>query len=143
MAKPDPALLDPARYPFVTEADVRFGDIDVNRHINNVSIASFVEEGRVRFHRASGFFDDVAGRGAMVASLSIEFIGEGHFPGSIFVHVGATRLGTSSYDLALLLLQDGRPIATAASVLVSTRHGKPCAIAASTRNAMADWMVRP
>ncbi len=142
MAKPDPALLDPARYPFVTEADVRFGDIDVNRHVNNVSLAGFVEEGRVRFHRASGFFDDIAGRGAMVASLAIEFLGEAYFPGSIVVHVGATRLGTSSYDLALLLLQGGRPIATAASVMVSTLGGKPCAIPDAIRQAMNEWMLR-
>ena len=36
MAKPDPALLNPARYPFTTTIEPRFGDLDVNLHVNKV-----------------------------------------------------------------------------------------------------------
>ena len=53
MAKPDPALLDPARYPFRCSIETRYRDLDSNLHINNGVMASLLEEGRVRFHRAS------------------------------------------------------------------------------------------
>jgi len=55
MPKPDPAMLDPARYPFRCAIETCFGDLDTNLHINNVSLSGLLEEGRVRFHRASGF----------------------------------------------------------------------------------------
>ncbi len=142
MAKPDPALLDPARYPFCTDVDVRFGDIDVNRHVNNVAFAGFVEEGRVRFHRESGFHRAVAGMGAMVVSVTIDFVGQAFYPGVITVHAGASRIGGASYDLELLLRQDDRTIAFARSVMVAMKDGKPFAISESFRNSVQDWMVR-
>ncbi len=142
MAKPDPALLDPARYPFCTEVDVRFGDIDVNRHVNNVALAGFVEEGRVRFHAASGFHTALAGLGAMAASVSLEFIGQAYYPGTIKLHCGAARIGRASYDLELLLCQEQRPVVFARSVMVCMKDGKPFAIPESFRNSVQDWMVR-
>ena len=142
MAKPDSTLLDPGRFPFRTEADIRFGDIDVNRHVNNVSIANFVEEGRVRFHQASGFHVALAGLGAMAVSVAIEFVGQAFYPGTMTIHAGALRIGTSSYDLELLLVQDGRPVALARSTMVCTRDGKPFPIPDHFRASVQDWMVR-
>ena len=57
MAKPDPALLDPARYPFHCTLETRYCDLDSNLHINNGVMASLLEEarddGRVRGGHAS------------------------------------------------------------------------------------------
>ena len=142
MAKPEAALLDPARYPFVTETDVRFGDMDVNRHVNNVSLANFVEEGRVRFHRASGFHSAISGLGAMAASVAMEFVGQAFYPGTIIVHCGASRIGRTSYELELLLRQNEQPVVFARSVMVCMKDGKSCAIPDAFRNSAADWMVR-
>ena len=142
MAKPDPALFDPARYPFCTDVDVRFGDMDVNRHVNNVALAGFVEEGRVRFHRDSGFHRAIAGLGAMVVSVGIDFVGQAFYPGVITLHAGASRIGGTSYDLELLLRQDDRTIAFARSVVAVMQDGKPWAIPESFRNSVQDWMVR-
>lgn len=142
MAKPDPALLDAARYPFRSETDVRFGDIDVNKHVNNVSMTGYVEEGRVRFHRASGFHTAVAGLNAMVASVAIEFLGQAYYPGTIAMHVGAARIGNASYDLDLLLIQDNRTIAFARSTMVCLKDAKPFPIPDVFRQSVASWMVR-
>jgi acyl-CoA thioester hydrolase len=142
MAKPDPALLDPARFPFRTEVDVRFGDIDVNRHVNNVAISGFVEEGRVRFHRASGYHAALAGLGSMAVSVAIEFVGQAYYPGTLAICAGASRLGTTSYELELLLLQDDRPVAHARSTMVCTKDGQPSAIPDAFRESVKPWMVR-
>jgi acyl-CoA thioester hydrolase len=142
LAKPDPALLSPARYPFHTDIDFRFGDLDVKRHVNNVSLANFIEEGRVRFHRASGFQTSIEDLRAMVVSISTEFIGEAFYPGTITAHCGASRIGKSSYDLELLLCQDDRVVLFARSVMVCMKGGKPFAIPDSFRESVADWMVR-
>ena len=143
MPRPAPEALDPARYPFSTEVDLRFGDMDVNRHVNNVAFSQLVEEGRVRFHRASGFHTAVHRLNSMVASMGIEYVGQAYYPGTVAIHAGAVRLGTSSYDLDLLLMQDGRPAAFARSTMVCMKEGKPCPLPEVFRASVKDWMVRP
>ncbi|PLK27228.1 thioesterase family protein [Novosphingobium sp. TH158] len=143
MPRPDPHLLDPARYPFDTEVDVRFSDMDVNRHINNVSLSNFVEEGRVRFHRASGYISAISGIGSMVASVGIEYVGQAFYPGTLHLHAGASHLGRTSYTLDLLITQDNRPVVFARSVMVCTKEGKPHPIPDSFREAATGaWSVR-
>jgi acyl-CoA thioester hydrolase len=142
MARPDPAALDPARYPFATTVDLRFGDMDVNAHVNNVAFSQLVEEGRVRFHKASGFRASMQGASAMVASMGIEYVGKAWYPGSVNIHAGAVRLGSSSYDLELLIMQEGRPAAFARSTMVCMKDGRPHPLPDLFRASVADWMVR-
>jgi len=54
MARPDPALFDPARYPFGNSVTTRFADLDPNGHINNVAMAAVFEDARLRFLTAVG-----------------------------------------------------------------------------------------
>ena len=42
---------DPAAYATSLTLDTRFGDMDVNGHLNNVAFARLFEETRVRFLR--------------------------------------------------------------------------------------------
>lgn len=142
MAKPDAALLNPARYPFTCTIETRFGDLDVNKHVNNVAMAGMVEEGRVRFHNASGFVAGLEGRAAMVASLSLEFLGQAYHPAPITVHAGAARIGRTSYALDLLLMQEGRVVVFAQTVVVCTDAGGPAEISQAFRTSAQDWMVR-
>lgn len=143
MAKPDPSLLDPARYPFDTEVDVRFSDMDVNRHINNVSLSNFVEEGRVRFHRASGYRSGRTGISSMVASVAIEYVGQAFYPGTLHLRAGASHVGQTSYTLELLIIQDDRPVVFARSVMVCTKDGKPHPIPEEFRRGVeSEWGVR-
>ena len=76
MPKPDPSLLDPARYPFRCLIETRFRDLDSNMHVNNGVFASLLEEGRVRFHRASQFGGVSGDLTSMVVSAAIEYLGE-------------------------------------------------------------------
>lgn len=143
MAKPDPSLLDPARYPFSTEVDVRFSDMDVNRHVNNVSLSNFVEEGRVRFHRATGFNTAIAAFGSMVASVAIEYVGQAFYPGTLHLRAGASHVGRTSFTLDLLITQGDRPVVFARSVMVCAKDGKPHPIPEEYRMSVAkDWGVR-
>lgn len=143
MARPEPHLLDPARYPFLTEVDVRFSDLDVNKHINNVALSNFVEEGRVRFHRASGYHAAIAGVGSMVASLAIEYVGQAFYPGTLQIRAGAAHVGRTSYTLELLLSQEDRPVVFARSVMVCTREGKPHPIPEPFHSSVTDgWGVK-
>ena len=141
MAKPDPALLDPARYPFSCTIETRYRDLDSNLHINNGVFASLLEEGRVRFHRASQFGGVSGDMTAMVVSVGIEYLGESHFPEPLDMFVGAARIGTTSYDLGQLVMQGSDVIAFARVTLVCMKGGKPHAIPADHREKAQTWIM--
>jgi acyl-CoA thioester hydrolase len=143
MPKPDPTLLDPARYPFSCEIETRFGDLDVNLHVNNVALAQICEEGRVRFHRASGYHSAVAGMTSMTASFAIEYLGQAFHPDPLEVHVAAERLGNTSYSLVQLLQQAGRAVAFSRSALVVMKEEQPVPIPEAFRDSVRPWMLRP
>jgi acyl-CoA thioester hydrolase len=143
MAKPDPALLDPARYPFSCQIETRFGDLDTNLHINNVALAGLIEEGRVRFHRASNYHQATEGMTSMVASLGIEFLGQSHFPEPLEMHVAATRIGRTSYQLVQLVTQQGRIVAYAQTVLVCMQDNQPIAVPPIFLESIKSWMLKP
>lgn len=146
MPKPDQALLDPARYPFSCEIATRFADLDLNRHLNNVALSEICEEARVRFHGSSGFVAAISGGGerlsAMVVSFAIEYLGQGYHPDPVMAHVAATRIGKSSYGLAILIRQNERTVAHAQAVMVAVRDGQPATIPDSFRDSVGPWMLR-
>ena len=143
MPKPDPALLDPARYPFRCTIETRFRDLDINMHVNNVSLAGILEEARVRFHRSSGYHDVMHGVSAMAASLSIQFLGESYYPDPLDVHVAATNVGRTSHTLGQLVFQHDRPVAYAQVVLVCVRDSRPTELPEQFRESIQPWTLKP
>ncbi len=143
MAKPDSALLDPARYPFHCAIAPRFGDLDTNLHLNNVALVAILDDGRVRFHYASGFLGAKSGPTVMVVSFSVEFLGQAFYPQALDVHVAVARIGRTSYVLQQLLRQDGRIIGSSQSVMVCVADNLPAAIPGPFIDAVGDWMLRP
>ena len=142
MSKPDPALLVPARYPFRCTIETRFRDLDINMHVNNVALAALLEEARVRFHRSSGYHDVMHDVSAMAASLSIQYLGESHYPDPLDVHVAATNIGRTSHTLGQLVVQQDRPVAYAQVVLVCVRDSRPTELPAQFRETIKPWMLR-
>lgn len=142
MPKPAPELLDPARYPFHCEVETRYRDLDSNLHINNGVMASLLEEGRVRFHRESGFGPSRPGATVMVASIGIEFLGESHFPDPLELHVGIDAIGRTSYRLDQLVTQRGRVVTFAQATLVLMQEGVPTPFGDSEREAAQAWTLR-
>jgi acyl-CoA thioester hydrolase len=143
MPRPDPALLRPERYPFRCTIETRFGDIDVNQHVNNVALVGLLEEGRVRFHRESGYHEAIRGMTSMVASIAVEFLGQSYFPDPLAIHVAPSRLGTTSYTLDQLVTQQGRLVAYAQAVMVCMGEAGPVPLPATFRDNVAAWALRP
>lgn len=142
MPKPDPALLDPARYPFSCRIEPRFGDLDVNMHINNVAMVGFFEDGRVRFHRQSGYREGLVGLSSMIASVAIEYLGEGHYPDALTVHCAVEHLGRTSHRLVQLVTQDDRTVAFARSTMVTVGKDGPAPLPAVFADQAREWSLR-
>lgn len=142
MAKPDPALLDPRRYPFVCTIEPRFGDLDVNMHINNVAMAGILEDSRVRFHYRNGFATRRGGATSMVASVAIEYLGEGAYPDPVRIACAIEDIGRTSQRLVQLVMQHDRPLAFARTVMVSVSPEGPVPLTAEFVEGAAPWMLR-
>jgi acyl-CoA thioester hydrolase len=143
LPRPDPALLDAARYPFHCEIETRYRDLDSNLHINNGVMASLLEEGRVRFHRASSFGASSGGMTAMVVSLAVEFLGQSHFPDPLEIHVAVSHIGRTSYRLDQLVTQRARTVAYAQATLVCMLGDGPIPVPDQFRHGAERWMLLP
>ena len=120
------ARLDVDSYPVRFEYRTLFSDMDTNRHLNNVAFGRLFEEGRVELHRrVFGTSVTPPGLTMMLATITIEFIAEARYPGSVEVATAVNRVGGSSFTLAQAVYQDGTCVAIADCVMVKATSGRP------------------
>ncbi|MEO1038919.1 MAG: thioesterase family protein [Pseudomonadota bacterium] len=142
--KPDAFRLDPETYPLSVIVPSRFRDLDTLGHINNVAIGSFYEEGRATLNRAALPHDlrrahDIR---LLIADVHIAYLAEAHYPGDIQVRAGISRIGGSSYTIALALFQKGECVGTCETVLVCTDGQKPMALPDAAREALEPYAIK-
>ena len=102
-----------------TKVSLRFSDQDSLGHINNVAYAAYVEQARVALIdsllRSRG---KDAGIDYILASVTIDYRREMHFPGAVDVGARLLKIGTKSITSGYGLFKDGSNVATATSVNV-------------------------
>lgn len=140
MSRHDPALFDLERYPFRTELFPRFGDLDSFRHVNNAAMASFLEDARARFNRASGFVANPPEFGMVVASMTIDFLCEAGYPAPLTIGTALAEVGRTSFVKRQLVVQDGRPVALGRAVMVNVADGAKVPFTEERRASFAPWL---
>lgn len=124
--KHPPERLLLANYPWAQVMETRYGDQDPNRHLNNVAISRFFEEARVRFNWHLLTQGPPLDRPRyLVAHVSIDYLGEGHYPGPVTLGYGVLGIGTSSFRAAKAMFQHDKCIALCESVLVHRSEAGP------------------
>ena len=80
-------------YRFRLDVRTRFGDLDTNRHVNNVRLATWYLDGLAELHL------DVLGYpvggpldGLAPSSLGVQYLGEVHYPGIYQLRVAVVRI---------------------------------------------------
>lgn len=110
---------DISAYPWRTEIQTRFGDLDVHAHLNNVSIARLFEETRVRSnHHFKALIPGFQPFQFVMANLHIDFLAEGKYPAPVVVGQGIIHVGTSSFASGMAMFQGDICLALCQSVLV-------------------------
>lgn len=132
-------------YPFHCDIPTRFGDMDVQAHINNVAIARFYEEARVQFHRAR------LGRAAaprtddwstVVAALNLTFLKEIPYPSTATVGVAIGRVGRTSFTVIMGLFVGEDCVGLCETVTVIVARGKPLELPEEIRAQLAEAALR-
>lgn len=91
---PDPR--DPASYPHWHVDVLRFADLDVMRHVNNVVFASLFESARIEFWRILGLFPFAEDEGFMQVRGAIDYLQQLHYPDTVRIGSRVMRVGEKS-----------------------------------------------
>lgn len=99
---------------------IRYGDIDAQRHLNNVAYFAFMEHARVAYLVELGLWsgDDFDAIGMILADASCCFISPAYLGETVTVWTRVTRLSHKSFHVEYLLETERGPIATGHSVQV-------------------------
>ena len=131
-------------HPHRLSDNVRFADLDVNRHVNNAVYSSYFESSRVLLVGERGHGLTPEGMGWVLARLDISFRAELHWPGTIDLGLGVLRLGRSSVTFSQVVYSLGRLIASAqaTTVMVDSASRKPTLLPDDVIAAFQKWMLR-
>ena len=138
-SKHNPARLLPAHYPRRFTHRVLYSDMDAFRHLNNVAIARYFEEGRADFNvkifGAASMIDPPDGLQLLFASSKIDFLQQAYYPGMVEIGTGVVRIGSSSYIIEQAAFQAGKCFALGEAVMVKAVNGRPTALTPEQREA--------
>ena len=143
-AELDRLLRRRAAFPHWMQERVRWSDTDKIGHVNNLAFAAFFETGRSHFMVSQ--MQPVISGGAMpvVARLSVNYLGELHWPDEVDIGTGVLDFGRSSCRIGQALFIGDRCYATAESVVVlideSTRRS--IEIPEASRQALAGFLIQ-
>jgi acyl-CoA thioester hydrolase len=110
-------------FQFVHDIGVRLRDLDARGHLNNAVVATFLEDARYAWYRASGASDEPAPldytTDMVLARTEIDYRGELRESGvTVSVGVRVSRIGNKSAELEYRVCAGDHLIADAKSVLV-------------------------
>jgi acyl-CoA thioester hydrolase len=117
-----PARLDSALrledFPYRLSDNVRFADLDPNQHVNNAVYATYFETGRVTLMKDRSYGLMPEGLAWIMVRLDMHFRAELHWPATIELGLGVSKLGRTSVTFDQVVFSAGRCIASAQSVNV-------------------------
>ncbi|MGH8444131.1 MAG: acyl-CoA thioesterase [Solimonas sp.] len=108
---------------------MRFADLDLLGHVNNIAFTIYAESGRAAFLRETGLWVPFSPRQNVIARLELDYRRELHYPGKLRVGLRVLEMGRSSFRLGIGLFDGADCAASAETVLVR--------IDAATRKAVA------
>ncbi len=131
-------------FPFRLTDNVRYGDLDPNKHVNNAVYATYFETSRVTLLRSGDRGLMPKGLSWMLVRLAIDFRAEMHWPGSFDLGIGVTRFGRTSATFAQAVFAGGICTASAEAVmvLVDAATRKPTPLTADIVARLQPWRLR-
>lgn len=140
-SSPLPLITD---FPHRLADNVRFADLDINRHVNNAVYSTYFESSRVLIVQdpANGLIPE--GCGWVLVRLDIHFRAELHWPGTIEIGLGVEKLGRSSVTFAQAVFSEGKCIASAkaTTVMVGAQSRRPTPLPPEVIQNFQKWMMK-
>ncbi len=120
------------RFKFFHTVEIRYGDIDAQRHVNNARYFSFMEQARVRYFQNLGLWQgrDFDTIGIILAEQRCKYFEPIMYDQEIHVGVRIVRLGQKSMDTEYLIqVPDSQSVlAFGEAILVAYSYEEGCSI---------------
>jgi len=140
MTRPNPERLRLDSYPNAQLVQSRYGDMDVNGHLNNLALEALHEDARARQNRRlfPNLYDvDARSFRVVTAQNLVHFLTEAHWPAEVTAASGIGRIGRTSYTASTGLFIDGVCVSTCDAVLVLLGDDGPIPIPDDSRELLA------
>ncbi|MEQ1653517.1 MAG: thioesterase family protein [Hyphomicrobium sp.] len=138
---PAPAfnLHDPTQYRLWQEEHVRFGDLDVNGHVNNLAIGEYFENARVALHRQVFPAWPRVPHLFVLVHTSFDYYRELLYPAQLRIGTRLIKFGRTSMHLGAALFHNQELIAqsTTVSVLIDAQTRQPEEVPTTLRTAIS------
>jgi acyl-CoA thioester hydrolase len=126
----DPTLRRADGFTHWTPVMLRFRDLDLLGHVNNVNLAGWLEDGRVGMELpVQPLTADYAGPVIVLVDLRIQFLAEVRPGSEVRVGTRVQRIGNSSVTIGQAVFADGEcaAVAEAVEVLIDAETRRPTA----------------
>lgn len=133
--------LNPNDFPLISTDKIRYADTDRQGHVNNAVFATFLETGRVEFLIAGDHGILEEGASFVIARLTLNFIAEITWPGSVSIGTGILKIGSSSITLFQQLHQEDICVATAQTAIVQVKNGQGLPLSPQAKTTLEQWML--
>lgn len=134
----DRARFDAAVFPSVMDLQIRFDDLDLLSHVNNVAIIALLQEARVHFNRAMPMPAVGDGLRTVVGGMLVEYGIELTYPGTVQISTGIIAIGRTSYTFGQMIGQGGKGAVYSQITMVVTDASGPAAIPDLFRSSIAE-----
>ncbi|MBM4189006.1 MAG: acyl-CoA thioesterase [Gemmatimonadetes bacterium] len=115
----DPTLGDPRAYDFINPVLLRFRDLDMLGHVNNVALAGWLEDGRVALELPiQPCTPSYSGPVIVLLEARIRYLEEIHLPDHVEVGTRIQKLGQTSVVIGQGVFANGKCAAMAEFVEV-------------------------
>jgi len=127
-------------YTFRIEIAVRWKELDALNHVNNAQFFSYFEEARIKFlsHINQETISSKNSQGPILAHVACNFKSQIHYPDTLSIGSGVSRMGRSSFDIDhdIYSHEQDKIVATAHSVVVMLDYqsGKATPISDEMKN---------
>ena len=130
-------------YPHTAEIQTRYGDEDVLRHVNNISVAVYYDEARARLMRhifeLAGAPSDIR---IVTAESRISYAGELFYPQPVEVRSGILKVGNASFQIGQAVFQQGRYAGFCETVFVQASKTGAEPLHPGLRTAVEGMMIK-
>lgn len=125
-------------YRFRHEAQLRYTDIDTERHINNVGIMTLHAEARTRFHLSLFGRERWLGMTATLRSAvtATDFLRISHYPAPLTAGASLIGIGENEYVMATGMFQEGVCVGLQECRIGAWRDGRRVALPPAVRETL-------
>ncbi|MCW4386189.1 acyl-CoA thioesterase [Salinibacterium sp. SYSU T00001] len=104
---------------------LRWADQDLNGHVNNVRVGTLLEEARVVWRRRAIREHGITSfePGPLVASATTHYRRPIEYGPELSIRVGIAAIGTKSYTMSYVGVQEGEVVVEATTVMVAMDAG--------------------